>query len=267
MECEGKIAVSIVTYHVDADELRQALACLDSDAVSRVTIVDNAREERVEALSRELGAQYIGACNNGYGAGHNIAIRQTLERGERYHLVMNSDLRFDPAALARMAMFMDDNPDIYALHPRIVGKDGADQYTVRMLPTPFDLLTRRFLPSRMCREARDRYLLKHLDHGQMHDVHYMQGSFMLLRADALRIVGGFDERFFMYPEDIDLTRRIAAVGRAVYWPWAIVIHERRGESYKNLRLLWVHMVNMVRYFNKWGWWSDEERKRANADMR
>jgi len=266
--CADKsVAVSIVAYHVDADELRRVVACLDRDVVCRIYIVDNAREKRVEALACELGAVYIGAANNGYGAGHNIAIHLSIDSGVPYHLVMNSDLVFEPADLGRMVAYMDANTDVGALQPRIVGADGADQYTVRMLPTPFDLIVRRFAPASMFRKSRDRYLLKHLDHGREHDVRYMQGSFMLMRTDVLRRVGGFDESFFMYPEDIDLTRRIARESRAVYWPGAVVKHLHRAASYKSVRMLWVHAVNMARYFNKWGWWFDSERRRANRDMR
>lgn len=256
------VAVSIVTFHVDEDELRRAVDSLADGCVSRIFIVDNAREERVEKLALELNCEYIPADNRGYGAGHNLAIRRTMQGGEAYHLVMNSDLQFSPADIRAIEEYMDAHPDVGALQPRIVGADGKDQYTVRQLPTPFDLILRRFLPKWMFRHRRDRYLLKHLDHSQEHDVHYMQGSFMFLRVDTLRDVGLFDERFFMYPEDIDLTRRIARRSRAVYWPGVVVKHLHRAESYRSMRMLWVHMSNMVRYFNKWGWVFDVERRRS-----
>ncbi len=262
-----RLAVSIVAYRIDLDELRRAVACLNSDIVSRIFVIDNAREQRVADVARELGCEYIASPNNGYGAGHNIGIRRTFDGGEDYHLVMNSDVIFDPSDLERMMLYMDEHPDVGALHPHIVGADGSEQYTARMLPTPFDLILRRFVPSFMFRKSRDRYLLKHLDHTKVHDVWYMQGSFMFLRVETLRRVGGFDERYFMYSEDIDLTRRLARVSRVIYWPGAEVKHFFRRASYKSLRMLWVHVVNTVRYFNKWGWWSDEERRIVNRKMR
>lgn len=261
-----RLAVSIVAYRIDLDEMRRAVSCLNSDVVSRIFVIDNASEQRVADAARELGVDYTASPNNGYGAGHNIAINRTLAGGEDYHLVMNSDVIFDPADLGRMIEYMDANPDVGALHPRVVGADGSEQYTARLLPTPFDLILRRFVPSFMFRQSRDRYLLKHLDHDMAHDVPYMQGSFMLLRTDTLRKVGGFDERYFMYSEDIDLSRRLARVSRVVYWPGAVVKHFFRRASYKSVRMLWVHVVNTVRYFNKWGWWSDSERQRINRSM-
>lgn len=262
----GKVTVSIVSYFTDEAEMRHAVSCLKCGSVGKVYIVDNAKEKRMERLAGELGAAYIPNENRGYGAGHNLAIRRTLESGEPYHLVMNSDLSFSPCDLDKMVEYMDAHSDVGALHPRVVGVDGADQFTVRMLPTPFDLILRRFIPKCLFKEARDRYLLKHLDHGKEHDVHYMQGSFMLMRTDVLRRAGCFDERFFMYPEDIDLTRRIARISRAVYWPEAVVCHKHAAASYKSLRMLRVHIVNMARYFNKWGWWTDRERAAANKSM-
>ena len=86
---------------------------------------------------------------------------------------------------------------------------------------------------------------------------------MLLRCDTLREVGLFDERFFMYPEDIDLTRRIHAVAKTIFYPYVKVVHNHRRASYHSLRMTLIHIANMVRYFNKWGWFFDRARRRIN----
>lgn len=260
------MTASIVTYKVDLAELGCALQSL-GDVPERVYVVDNASEDRVRMYcSRWPKVEYIASANRGYGAGHNIAIRRALQGGTDYHLVMNSDLLFKPSDLRAMLGYMDANPGIGLLHPRIVDPDGRDQFTARMLPTPFDLIVRRFLPKGAFRRRRSRYLLEHIDHGKPFDVHYVQGSFMLLRATALERAGLFDERFFMYPEDIDLSRRIAAIGRVTYYPGATVVHNHRAASYASGKMLLVHMANMARYFNKWGWLFDSGRRRANKEL-
>lgn len=257
------LTASIVTYKVDLDELGRALEPV-AGVADRVFVVDNAREGRVEEFCRRYAnVTYIPHDNDGYGAGHNVAIRLSLEMGADYHLVMNSDLVFEADGLRRMAEYMDANPDIGLLHPRILGLDGKDQFTVRLIPTPFDLIIRRFLPKWMFRGSRRRYLLRDVDHSREFDVHYVQGSFMLLRVSALREVGLFDERFFMYPEDIDLSRRVAERWRVTYFPRVTVTHAHRAASYTSLKMLRIHAVNMVRYFNKWGWLHDPARKSAN----
>jgi GT2 family glycosyltransferase len=95
-------------------------------------------------------------------------------------------------------------------------------------------------------------------------VPYLSGCFMFLRTDALDQVGLFDERFFMYPEDIDLTRRLAAKFVTAYYPHVHIIHRHGAASHKSLRMFIVHALNIVKYFNKWGWLLDGERRRINA---
>jgi GT2 family glycosyltransferase len=89
---------------------------------------------------------------------------------------------------------------------------------------------------------------------------------MFLRAGALKEIGLFDESFFMYPEDIDLTRRMHARYRTVFYPEVQVIHEHAKGSYLNKKLLYIHMVNMIKYFNKWGWFFDRERQKVNKEI-
>lgn len=265
-----KLTASIVVWHVELGELRECLRSLRSPAVGRVTVVDNAAEPRVaEFLAAEFPeAEYLPGENVGYGAGHNRALRLALERDRsEYHLVLNSDVRFDPAVLDRLVEVMDARPEVGQLQPRIEYPDGRLQDTVRMLPTPLDVFGRRFLPERWMRRRNERYLLRHVDHSREFNPPYHQGSFMLLRTEALRRVGLFDERFFMYPEDIDLTRRIHEHYVTLYYPGERIVHDHRAGSYHNRRLLRIHCVNMLRYFAKWGFFLDPGRRAANAPFR
>ena len=88
---------------------------------------------------------------------------------------------------------------------------------------------------------------------------------MFLRVDALRKIGLFDERFCMYGEDIDLSRRMHAVYKTMYYPEVSIVHAHERASFKNRKMLRVHIANIVRYFNKWGWFFDRERRRVNAE--
>lgn len=261
------LTVSIVTYRTDADELRSCMASLSSEAVGHVYIVDNAGERRMARIAGEFGrTSYAALPNPGYGAAHNTAIRAALRRGSDYHLVLNSDVRFDPAVLPRLIEVMESRPDIGLLQPAMTHADGTPLPSVRLLPTPWDVFGRRFLPRRWFAKRNARYTLAHLDMGVEQNVPYHQGSFMLLRAEALRQTGLFDERFFMYPEDIDLSRRLHRSWKTVRWPYETVVHDHRSASYRSLRMLWIHATNMVRYFNKWGWWHDPERRHFNRPL-
>lgn len=264
----NRVRASIVTFRTDRNELLTCVDSLHSAGVSNVAVIDNSPDDSLRTFCDELGVDYTHTGRNlGYGAAHNIELRRSLAMAEvDYHLVINSDVSFTPEVISRIVSHMDANADIGQLIPRTVYPDGRPQAVVRMLPTPVDLIFRRFLPSRLTARRNRRYLLEFWDHSSEANVPYHQGSFMFLRTDALRRAGLFDERFFMYPEDIDLTRRIHRNFRTVFWPGATVVHAHRAASYRSLRMLGIHCINMIRYFNKWGWLSDPERREFNRRL-
>lgn len=261
------LAASLVTWHTPLAEVAKCFDMLEAAGVPKVFIVDNARDHAIAAfcLGRKT-AIYIPNENTGYGAAHNLALRRSLVMGTRYHLVMNTDVCFQPEAVNCLVDYLDNNRQAALAHPRILTPEGIDSFTIRRLPAPSDLLLRRFMPRFLCRQSRQRYILAGFDHSMELDVPYVQGSFMMLRTDALKTVGLFDERFFMYPEDIDLTRRLHSAFPTMYVPSARVIHAHRAASYTSPRMLWIHCVNMVRYFNKWGWLHDPDRKQTNRRL-
>lgn len=253
------ISVSICTYHTATDELDRCLDSLTSPVVDSITIVDNGNERRIADYAKSKNINYIPLNNPGYGAAHNRAL---LSTASRYHLVVNSDVSFEPALLDHLAAVMDANPEVTQLQPRVLLADGTDQYASRRLPSPWILIGRRFFP-RLIERANRRYLLQDMDLTQPLRVPYQTGCFMLVRtADAVAI-GGFDERFFMYPEDIDLSRRLNRRGPVVYYPGRTIIHAHAADSYRSRRMLKIHVVNMTRYFLKWAF---ENRRRDNATI-
>jgi GT2 family glycosyltransferase len=262
------ISVSIVTYKTDLQELAKCLQSLTSPLISTIYIIDNSRQADIESICKSYAnVTYIGSDNVGYGAGHNQALRKTIQtNGVKYHLVLNSDVYFEPCVIDKLAEYMDANPDVAQVQPNIIYPDGKQQYTCRLLPTPANLIFRRFLPKSIVESMNVRYQLKFADHSREMNVPYHQGSFMFFRLDCFKTVGLFDERFFMYPEDIDITRRMHRLYRTMYWPGATVVHAHRAASYKSRAMLKIHMVNMVKYFNKWGWIFDSERKLWNKQL-
>jgi len=211
-----------------------------------------------------LSVKYIFIGKNiGYGAAHNIAVRQTIEQNTPYHLVINPDISFNPNILATIEQFMDANHNIAHLMPKVYYPNGETQYLCKLIPTPFDLLFRRFLPESWTKKHTAKFELRVSGYDKLMDVPYLSGCFMFLRTEALKEVGLFDERFFMYPEDIDLTRRLTKKHRTVFFPNVSIIHHHAQSSYVNLKMLYIHITNMAKYFNKWGWIFDKERKIIN----
>ena len=260
------INVSIVLYNHSLLEIYPLIECLrKSTIVSQVFLIDNSPIENPGF--KTLGANYhFTGKNLGYGAAHNIAIRQTIEQGLPYHLVINPDISFDPSILSKIEEFMNNNSDIGLLMPKILYPTGEIQYLCKLIPTPFNLIVRRFLPKSWTQKRIEKFELRSSGYNKVMNVPYLSGCFMFLRTEALKQVGLFDERFFMYPEDIDLTRRIHRQYRTVFYPYATIIHHHAQSSYIDSRMLFIHIYNMIKYFNKWGWIFDSERRKVNRKI-
>ena len=89
---------------------------------------------------------------------------------------------------------------------------------------------------------------------------------MFLRVSALQSEGLFDERFFMYMEDVDITRRLHVKYKTLFYPAVSIYHRFSRLSYHKWRLSLIHMISVVKYFNKWGWIYDSGRRRYNKRL-
>jgi len=266
------ITASVVLYNTENNQLDLLLRSIrNSSIVPHLYVIDNSPDGYQPDLSalEESSFTYIKSSKNlGYGAGHNIALRQIIDSSE-FHFVINPDIRFGPTEIEKMLEFMRSNKEIGQLMPKVFYQDGSLQYLCKLIPTPADVFLRRFAAGPvkgLLSKQMERFELRFTGYDQVMDVPYLSGCFMLFRVEALRIVGLFDERFFMYPEDIDITRRVNARFRTVFFPGASIVHEHAKASHKSKRFLWIHLENMVRYFNKWGWIYDPQRSRVNRKV-
>lgn len=260
------LTASIVTYHTSLLEINAVLDCTLQSPVDKLYIIDNSRNDALRILERRSPKiRYIHNANIGYGGAHNLAIREAMELGSDYHAVVNPDIIFEEGVLEALAAYMDARPDAGWVMPKVEYPDGELQYLCKLLPSPADLILRRFFPASVGMRARDRFEMRDSGYDRPMNVPFLSGCFMFLRVDALRKVGLFDERFFMYGEDIDLSRRMHAVYKTMYYPEVSIVHAHERASFKNRKMLRVHIANIVRYFNKWGWFFDRERRRVNAE--
>lgn len=259
--------ISIVLYNTPEDEWRPLVqGLLRAQTLHQIYLIDNSPQPlTTNPLTTNPKTHYLpNAKNTGYGAAHNIAIRETIYDDVPFHLVINSDIRVTAEAIDRLVDVMQANPLIGQLMPRVVGLDGEEQYLAKRLPTPMDLIRRVLCGRRgLASQANRRFELRDIDHSRPFNAPYLSGCFMLLRTEALLKAGLFDERFFMYPEDIDLTRRIHRDYLTLYYPSETITHAHRRASYHSLRMFGIHAANMIRYFNKWGWFHDPERQEMN----
>ncbi len=254
-----KITISIVTYNSSQQDVeRAAKSILNCTFPYYLMIIDNKSVNGyVDKLKERFDAHFIqSGTNRGFGFGHNIGIKNSPQCD--YYLILNPDITIPANTIEKLVDFMDNNSDIGLVSPKIINKNGILQHLNRRLPTVFDLFGRRLLPKyvkdiRFFKKRLDYHVMLDKDYNTIQDVPFVSGCFMLFRKTVLEKIGGFDENFFMYLEDADITRRLNAEARSVYYPDASVVHNWAGGSQQNFKLTWIHIKSAIYYFNKWGW--------------
>ncbi len=256
------VAACIVTYRSPLPELETAISSFFSQTGLRLflTIVDNASGAAyVNSLKPLIGEhmQLIEAPKNGgFGYGNNLGIARSP--ASHYLLLLNPDVAIHEGTLATLMAYMDANPQVGVVTPKALHPDGTLQPLNKRSPTVLDLFLRRCCPPALQKmpriERRMRYYSM-LDVGYDNpcELEFMTGCFMFFRRSVLERTGGFDETFFMYLEDADLTRRTNAISKAMYFPDATITHHWRRGSHHNYKLTLVMLHSIRVYFRKWGW--------------
>jgi GT2 family glycosyltransferase len=263
------ISASIVIYNSDIDELKKVIKSYAPDENRLLYLIDNSPIQ-TDITSILVNNSYVYyhflKKNIGYGAGHNIAIRMALATGAKYHVILNPDVEFETYIIDRIAEFMDSDDSIAQVMPKILNRQGELQYLCKLLPTPIDLFFKRFLSGQISKKILVQNQLRFADYNKKMNIPFLSGCFMFFRMSAFNTVGFFDERFFMYAEDMDITRRMHKVYKTIYYPDVSIVHVHKAESYKSIKMLKKHIISVVKYFNKWGWFFDNERKIINATV-
>lgn len=261
-----EVSVSIVVYENDKNLLLRVVSCvLESQLLTSLYIIDNSSTNKLrEIFPQDSRLEYIFMnSNNGFGAGHNFIMRQPEKMG-KYHLVLNPDVSFAPGTLEKLYDYMENNPDVGNVMPKIIYPNGDLQYLCKLLPTPMDWIGRMFIPFKSIKKRiNDKFEMRFADYESEMNVPYLSGCFMFLRKSVIEEVGVFDEGIFMYGEDTDLNRRIYQKHRTMYYPKVTITHVFEKGSHKSLRLFWIHVKAAIYYLNKWGWFFDKERRGIN----
>lgn len=276
------ITASIVTYNNNLLDLEAILRSLLISPVRKVWIIDHSdvlttlegelheymkKDEefkRYKALG--FAIVYIKHENKGYGSGHNVALRKAIEEGSQYHLVVNPDVWFGPEVIPTLWKAMEEDKEIAQIMPKVLYLNGEVQRLAKLLPTPFDLFGRFFLPEGIIKHRNNIFELRRSEFKHILNVPYLSGCFMFFRVEDINRIGLFDEHFFMYAEDVDITRRLHREHKTLFYPEVSIYHKFNRASHRSLKLFWIHFTNMIKYFNKWGWIYDSERRKYNKTL-
>ena len=248
------ISIAIVAYNNEEDVRNAVCSILECTAVTisrKLYLIDNSsRENSLKELEDEYQEViYLNPGKNlGFGAGHNYVLSRL---DSRFHAIVNPDIILTEDSLSVLTDFMERMECGMAV-PRMTDEKGELQAAYRRELTVFDMGIRMFLP--FCFKKRQAYhTMQDMDYSKPFPVPFAQGSFLVIRTELFRQIGGFDERYFMYMEDADLCRQVNQRSSLWYCPDTAVIHKWERGSHKDRKLLKMHLTSMLRYFQKWGW--------------
>lgn len=260
------ISASIVLYKNDSKIIVKTVTSLFLNSLlDLLFIIDNSPTDELLHLFKKDNIVYIhNPLNPGFGASHNVALRKAISMGTKYHFVVNPDIFIEEDVFTPMIHFMEENLNVGMMMPQILNNDGTVQNLPKLLPSPFSILLRKFKkPNFFYRNFINRYELRFVKKEIIYSAPILSGCFTLLRMDTVKEIGMYDDRFFMYFEDWDLSRRISQKYQTIYFPKVSVTHGYESGANKNSRLFKIFISSAVAYFNKWGWFFDRERNSIN----
>lgn len=234
-----------------------------------VTLIDNSERSDLALTSFDILQEQLqvveinlqllsGHGNIGYGAGHNLLL-EDLESD--YHLMLNPDVVLDRECLAKGLACLIDDENKAMVSPTAHNENGKNQYLCKRYPSVLILFIRGFLPRIL-----QRLFSSRLGHYEMHDLYsgtssnlppctvpIISGCFMLCRTVALKAIKGFDESYFLYFEDFDLSLRMRSTGAVSYVPSMKILHGGGNAAKKGFKHIRIFITSGIRFFNAHGW--------------
>ena len=262
------LSIIIVNYK----SKKKLLNCLesiyssDSGGVNYEVILveNNSGDDLSDVLSSKKDIKLILSKRNlGMGGGNNLGVKAAS--GE-YILILNPDTVLKESAIKILLEYIRNNKDVGLVGPKLLYPDGSLQLSCARFPTFFVPILRRTFLGDYFKKTRDHFMMTDFSHDEIREVGWLMGSCLLFKretsiSETEKFYPMFDERYFMYFEDIDLARTFVSRNKkVVYNPSAVVIHNHSRESAKHPwyiallkdKLTWIHIISWFKYFIKWG---------------
>jgi len=259
------LSIIIVNYK-SKDKLTNCLRSLSLADLSgldyEVIVVDNNSGDELTGLMASFPSTKLinSHINLGMGGGNNLGIR---ESSGQYILIANPDLVFPVDSIKILFNYLKINLEVAIVGPKLLNPDQSLQYSCARYPNIFLPILRRTALGNFFPNFGESYLMKKDSHTEIRAVDWLLGACLLVRRGELFENDKlFDERFFMYFEDVDLCRRAQTIGKkVVYNPTSVVIHDHMRDSarlpwYRAIffdRIAQEHLKSWWKYFKKWGW--------------
>ncbi len=249
------ITCSVVVFKENLSGLHKTIdSFLQIPLSKKLFLIDNTPNRFFEYLFVDKEIEYLAIEENiGFGSGHNKIIK-FIENVSKYHLILNPDVKFKQDVIPNLILELEKNSNISMIAPKVIFPNGEHQYSCRRYPTPFELIVRRF-------GVLKPYFANTVKKGEYRDIdlskpfspEYITGCFQVYKTSDFVKMEGFDNRYFLYMEDVDICRKIDKIGKKkLYDPNEQIIHVLKKGSSKKIRLLFFHISSAIKYFLKWG---------------
>lgn len=250
-----KVSVGVVTYN-SSNDIEKCLGSLIKHTNKKsielsIYLYDNNSND-IKATQKIVADKYpfvkiiTSKQNKGFGYGHNKIIDEIKSD---YHLILNPDIEFTQDTIQKLIEYLESNINIALITPEIRNTDK----TIQQLPKIFPKI-RYVLSSTIPILAKYRtpYTMSEKTLTQPTNIQICTGCFMLARTNKLKSIGGFDENFFLYFEDFDLSMRMKKMGDIVYYPLANVTHVWHRDTKTSLKPFLLQVESMLKFYRKWG---------------
>ena len=247
------VSACVVTYN-NQDCAKTAVETVvlntKNTALSMYVCDNNSTDRTIDSLKDIENVNIIRLPKNqGFGKAHNVVLDKI---DSKYHAVINPDIIINSDVISAIAEFMDENTDVVMATPKILNADGSEQHLPKLTPSfKYVLLGRLGAVFKPFKKYRDFYTKSNEHITKPYEVDFCTGCFFVIRTDVFKKLGGFDDRFFMYFEDADITRRAKQYGKTVFLPQFSVTHMWERASAKKLKYLIIHLTSYFKYMIKW----------------
>lgn len=251
------LGVIVVNYRTAGLTIRSVASILEQRiaGLDHIVVIDNnSRDGSVGRIRRAFPALRVIASetNGGFGAGVNFGLKW---RDEDYVLILNPDTYFENNSVLRVVSYMKDHPDIGIAGLDLVNRDGSRQYSARRFYSLLDVVGRRVgIVGNLMHKRMDRHLMK--DAWRSHapfDAEWIMGTGFVAKRDLIMTLGGMDEDYFLYMEDVDLCARVWNAGfRVVCFPEAQLVHDHQRSSATNPFSFAArqHIISLLKFSSK-----------------
>jgi GT2 family glycosyltransferase len=261
------VTASIVLYNTDSVDLLKAInSILKTTLNIKLYLIDNSPVDNLKIFQdHDSRILYIhNPLNPGFGASHNVAIQKAIKNKAHYHFIINPDVYFEGDVMLSMVDYLKKDATIGMMMPQILNEDGSIQNLPKLLPSPLSVLWRKLKkPAKAYQKFINKYELRKVPSDVIYNAPILSGCFTLLNLEAIKKIGLYDDKYFMYFEDWDLSRRMHKQFKTIYFPLVSIYHGYESGANKSSKLFKIFINSAITYFNKWGWFFDFERNKIN----